>query len=144
MTKIINILNNGNKDGAKTGEVIVGSYNVAPTTINAAPTPATISVSDLNKYDFWKVQRTSADTDEFDLPDGAALGQVITLYCVTGFELRTATDSNKINDVASKGFTTVTGDLIKCTKVTAGSAGSWIVEKLDKLGAVVTVVAGVA
>lgn len=141
MTKIINVLNNGHKDGAKVGEVQINSFNVAPDTITADASPATIATSDLNLYDYWNVTQDDADTDEFDLPDGAAVGQVITLYCVDVFELRTETDTSKINNVASKGYKTALGDLLTCTKV---SSTEWVVSSLTKLGAAVTITAGIS
>ena len=141
MTKIINTLNNGNKNGAKVGAVNVNSFNVAPDTIVAAPVAATIPLSDLNLYDYFKVAQTTAGTDEFDLPSAAAVGQVITLYAVSAFELRTETETDDINDVASLGYAVIAGDLMTCTKVTATA---WTVTKLTILGAAVTVVAGIA
>jgi hypothetical protein len=140
MTKIINVLNNGNKDGALTGVVEVG-FNVCPDNITAAPTPATLTRSQLNKYNYFKVAQTSASTDEFDLPDAAAIGEKITLYAVSAFELRTETDSNDINNVTNTGYTTTAGDVLTCWKV---NATDWMVTKLTILGAAVTVVAGVA
>lgn len=141
MAKIINVLNNGNKNGALVGEVMVNSFNVSPNQITADATPATIPDAELNLYDYWNVTRDTADTDEFDLPTAAAIGQVITIYCVTGFELRTELDADKINNVTVKGYKTVTGDVLTCTKV---ASDNWMVSSLTILGAAVTITAGVA
>jgi len=140
MTKIRNIFNNGERFGAKTGVVQIG-YNVSPDTITADASPATVTRALMNQYNYFKVTRDTADTDEFDLPTAAAIGETITLYCVTGFELRTELDADKINNVPSKGLTTVTGDLVTCTKV---ASDNWMVTSLTILGAAVTLVAGVA
>jgi hypothetical protein len=141
MTQIINVLNNGSKAGTKTGVVQVNGFNVSPNTITAAPTPATLSQAELNQYDYWNITQTSAATDEFDLPDAAAIGQVLTFRATTAFELRTETDSNDINNVTNTGYTATAGDVFTAYKVTATD---WIVTKVTILGAAATVVAGVA
>ena len=140
MTKIRNIFNNGKRFGAKLGEVQVG-HNVSPDTITADASPATVTVALMNQYNYFKVTRDTADTDEFDLPTDAEIGYSRTLYCVTGFEIRTELDADKINNVASKGYTFTTGDVVTCTKV---ASDNWQVTKVTVLAAVVTIVAGVA
>jgi len=134
-------LNNGNKFGAKVGVVNVNAFNVSPNTITADATPATIPTGELNLYDYWRVTQDDASTDEFDLPDAAAIGQVLTIFCVTAFELRTETDSNDINNVSVKGYTTTAGDVLTCFKV---SSTDWLVTSVTILGAAVTVTAGVS
>ena len=141
MAKIWTIFNNGGKSNAKSGVAKINSFNVCPDTITAAPTAATITQAQLNLYDYFKVAQTSAATDEFDLPDVAEVGDVITLYAVSAFELRTQTDADKINNVTATGYTTTAGDVLTCTKV---ATDNWMVTKLTILGAATTVVAGVA
>ena len=140
MTQFISTFNDGNKDKTLTGLVQIG-FNVCPTTIEADATPATLTQAQLNKYNYFKIAQDDAATDEFDLPDAAAIGQKITLFAVSAFELRTETDSNDINNVTNTGYTTTAGDVLTCFKV---SATDWIVTKLTILGAAVTVVAGEA
>ena len=140
MTKIKNIFNDGEKFGTRVGKLNVNG-NVYPSTISAAPTAASLTRADLNQYDYFKIAQTSASTDEFDLPDAAEVGEVITLFAVSAFELRTETDSNDINNVTNTGYTSTAGDVFTCFKV---SSTDFIVTKLTILGAAVTVVAGVA
>jgi len=140
MAKIKLVQNDGGKKEAKVGAVKVNSFNVSPDTVVAAPVAVTLSKGDLNLYDYFNVDQTSADTDEFDLPSAADIGDVITLYSVDVFELRTELDADKINNVASKGYTTVVGDVLTCTKV---ASDNWMVTSLTILGAAVTVVATV-
>ena len=137
MPKIINVLNNGSKKGAKVGVVNVNSSNVCPTTIVAAPTPALMVVDDFNLYDYFVVDQTSADTDEIDLPDATPTGTQFTIYCADVVELRTETDSIEINGVASKGYTTVALDLIYVTKTALGW-NMWKILEVD--GAVTSIV----
>ena len=141
MAKIFNLFNNGGKANAKTGEVNVNSFNVSPDTVTAAPVAATLTRGDINVYDYFKVAQTSAATDEFDLPTAANIGEVITIYAVSAFELRTELDADKINNVTAKGYATTAGDLLTCTKV---ASDNWMVTKLTILGAAVTIVAAIA
>jgi hypothetical protein len=141
MTKIRNIFNNGKRFGAKLGVVNVG-HNICPDTITADATPAVLTVAQMNQYNYFNVTRDTADTDEFDLPDAAEVGYSMTLNCVTGFEIRTETDSDLINAVTNTGYTTTTNDIVYCTKV---AATKWVMWKLAAAdGAVTSIVPGVA
>lgn len=145
MAKIWTIFNNGGKAKAKTGVVKVNSFNVCPDTIVAAPTPATLTAEQLAKYDYFLVDQTSAATDEFDLPDAAEVGDVITLYAVSAFEVRTETDAAEINGVGSFGFTTVAKSTYTCTKVEpSGSVDEWRVVAVAENGSVTTLTVNVA
>ena len=115
MTQIISTFNNGNKDGTLTGIVQIG-FNVDPSTITAAATPVTLTQSQLNKYNYFKISSGGA-TNEFDLPDAAAIGQVLTLFAVAAYELRTETDSNDINEDTNVGYAVATGEVLTCFKV---------------------------
>jgi hypothetical protein len=139
MAKIYTFSNQGGS--AKIGNVYVNALNVAPDTIVAAPTPATINPNLIRDYDFFYVDQTSADTDEIDLPTAAPIGTVIHFYCLDVVEIRTELDTDKINNVASKGYTTTAGDLITCIKVLSDN---WVMNKVTILGADTTVVAATA
>lgn len=141
MAKIISVLNSGGAKEARVGAVKVNSFNVSPDTIIADASPATISAGDLNLYDYFLIDQDDADTDEFDLPSAAEIGDVITLFAVDVFELRTELDADKINNVADKGYQTTVGDVLTCTKV---ASDNWMVTSLTILGAAVTVVAAIA
>lgn len=140
MTKIRNLFNNGKRFGAKLGSVNVNSFNVCPDTITAAVIPATLTRAQMNQYDYFNIGSGGA-TNEFDLPDAAEIGEVLTLRATAAFELRTETDGNDINNVPDTGYATTAGDVLTCFKVTSTD---WIVKKVTILGAAVTVVAGVA
>lgn len=126
MTKIRNIFNNGKKNGGKLGVVNVNSYNVCPDTIlaDAAGSAAVLTRSQMNLYDFFKVDDVNGSTDQFHLPDAAEVGESFTVYALTAFEMHTETETDTINDTASFGFNTVAGSMYVCTKVTSTA---WIV-----------------
>jgi len=140
MTQVISTLNNGSRNGTLTGLVQMG-WNVCPDEITAAPTAATITQAQLNKYNYFTIGNTSANTDEFDLPDLAAIGDTIALYTVDACEIRTTTEADLINAVGSQGLTSTAGDLFFATKI---AAASWYIWKyLAADGAVTSLVPGV-
>jgi hypothetical protein len=145
MTKIRNIFNNGKANGAKLGVVNVNSFNVCPDTITADATPATVTRAQLNQYDFFKVQQDTANTDEFDLPADAEVGDSFVIYALDAFEVRTESETAEINGAASAGFTTVAKSMYQCTKVPAtGSVDEWRVVAIAENGSVTTLTVNVA
>jgi len=141
MTQIISDKNNGSANGTLLGMVQIG-WNVCPDSITAAPTAATLTQAQLNKYNYFNLLQTDADTDEFDLPALADIGDMIALYSEEVVEIRTTTEADLINAVGSQGFTTTAGDLVICIKV---AAAAWYVFKfLAADGAVTSIVPGVA
>ncbi|MEK0326933.1 MAG: hypothetical protein QQN63_14645, partial [Nitrosopumilus sp.] len=134
MTQIISTFNNGNKDGTLTGIVQIG-FNVDPSTITAAATPVTLTQSQLNKYNYFKIS-SGGTTNEFDLPDAAAIGQVLTLFAVAAYELRTETDSNDINEDTNVGYAVAAGEVLTCFKV---SSTDWLVTSVSVAGVAATV-----
>lgn len=145
MTKIRNIFNNGKRFGAKVGIVNVNGYNVCPDVITADASPATITRAQLNQYDFFKVQQDTANTDEFDLPDHAEVGESFTIYALDAFEVRTETDAAEINGATADGFTTVAKSMYICTKVPPSStADEWRVVAIAEDGSVTTLTVNIA
>lgn len=62
-------------------ELEVSGRNVSPNTIVATAAPGTVfPVAELDNYDTFLVDQTSADTDEIQLPLDQPVGTVITLY----------------------------------------------------------------
>jgi len=145
MTKIRNIFNNGKKFGAKLGVVNIGSYNVAPNTITAlaAASAPTISRSDMNLYDYFKVDQGTGATNQFHLPDAAELGESFVIYAVTAFEMHTQTVGSEINGDNAGGFNTVAKSMYFCTK-TAHSTDEWAILGIAEAGSVESITVNVA
>ena len=145
MTKITNNFNDGSKAGAKLGVVNVNSYNVCPDIITADASPATITRAQLNQYDFFQVQQDTANTDEFDLPDHAEVGESFVIYALDAFEVRTETDAAEINGATADGFTTVAKSMYICTKVPPSSTDEeWRVVAIAENGSVTTLTVNIA
>ena len=140
MTKIRNIFNNGQRFGAKTGVVKVNSFNVCPDTVLAAATAVTLTRAQMNQYDYFTITSGGA-TNEFDLPDAAEIGEVLTLYAAAAYELRTETDGNDINNDPDVGYAVSLGETIRAYKV---NTTDWLVTSLSSAGAAVTVNATIA
>ena len=141
MAQIISDKNNGSRNGTLMGLVQVG-WNVCPDEVTAAPTAATLTQAQINKWNYFTIGNTSGATDEFDLPALANVGQSFAFFCEDTCEIRTTTETDTINAVASKGFTPLAGDLVLAVKVTATG---WFLHKiLASDGAVTSIVPGVA
>lgn len=142
MTKIRNIFNNGKKNGGKLGIVNVNSYNVCPDTIvaDAAGSAATLTRSQLNLYDFFKIDDTNGATDQFHLPDAAEVGESFVLYPLTAVEIHSQTATDEINGTASKGFNSVAKSMYFVTRT---SATEWAVLAVAEAGSVTTLTVNV-
>jgi hypothetical protein len=141
MTKITNLYNLGSARGAKVGEVNVNGHNVCPDTITADATPATLTRDQLNQYDWFFVEQDTANTDEFDLPTSITeIGESFVIYANDAFEIRTETETDEINGVGDKGFTTVAKSMYICTKV---AAAEWRVFAIAENGSVTTLTVNV-
>jgi len=147
MTKIRNIFNNGQRFGAKTGVVKIGSYNVCPDTIttDAAGSAATLTRAQMNQYDYFKVARTNGATDQFHLPDAAEVGESFALYSILPFEVHCEVTTGEINGTGSLGFDTLAKALYICTKtVDHATVDEWSVLQITEGGATTAVTVDVA
>lgn len=115
-------------------ELEVSGRNVSPTTILGIPAPGTVfPVADLDNYDTFLVNQTSADTDEIQLPLGQPVGTVLTLY-PQGIVRITGIGTEGINGgAATTEIPTVAGSKVVLEKV---SATNWIATQYTSAGAV--------
>jgi len=122
MAKIVNTRNNGNP-GIRTGEIMVNSKNVYPTTLVATPSPgaSTITLGLLDGYDFFVGAQTGAATDLLILPEGAPVGTEIKIHATNSFGV-IKSGSDTINGVA----TIVTITAAGTATITKVSATKWI------------------
>jgi hypothetical protein len=122
MAKIVNTRNNGNP-GIRTGEVMVNSKNVYPSTLVAVPSPGatTLTLSLLDGYDFFVGQNTSAATDLLVLPENAPVGTEIKIHATNSFGV-IKSGSDTINGVS----TIVTITAAGTATITKVSATKWI------------------
>lgn len=110
MAKVVNTRNNGNP-GIRTGEVMVNSRNVYPTTLVATSGGATtLTAALLDGYDFFTAEQTSAATDKLVLPTDAAVGTEIVIYANDSF------------GVIKGGSDTINGVGTICTITAGGTA----------------------
>lgn len=154
MTKIASKWSNGSPNGQwnsrrydddKLDNIQVNSLNVNTYTseiIAIATTGFTITPAMTVDNDIFFVDQTGADTDIIYLSDDFPVGTIIHLFAVDLFNLRTETDSDKINNVASKGWAVpAADDIVHCFK---SHSDNWHCTEETKAGLDVVVLAATA
>jgi len=151
MTKIASKWSNGNPDeqwnsrrydddkldNIQVNSLNVNTYTSAVTAI--ATTGLTITPAMAADNDLFFVSNTSAVTDIIKLSDDFPVGTFIHLFATERFNLRTETASDKINEVASKGWAVpAVDDILHCLKT---HTDAWIVTEETKAGLDVAVIA---
>ena len=132
--------------GSKTGLVKVQSFNIKPDKVScgaAGATAGTLTVDDMARYDFFKLNDVNGSTDQFKLPAAAPLGTSFVLYPETAIEIHTAVVLAEINGTASAGFNSVAKSMYYCTK-TAHLLDEWHVVAFAEAGTVTSLTINVS